>query len=228
MQPTNLLTCMDKYAINVRIMVCKCQKLPGYVQKLALASIMIVLVFHFILACSNNRSEKRLNDMYFNVVDSLLAPAIELGSSGWQVRPPKDLTALPESLMADFRKILSDSLKDSSKITLLEIWLSEETRASLMISRIAGLNLQSDTAGFMENYRHALRNEDEKQNIESGDFWHGEVYVKNILVRDSANVQFRLICMKPSNDAVELIYTTPRTVYGDYVKSIESSIGSLQ
>ncbi len=228
MQPTNLLTYMDKYAIKVRIMVCKYQKLPGYVQKLAPASIMIVLVFLFFLACSNNRSDKQVADLYFNVVDSLLAPAIELGSADWQIRPPKDLTVLPESLMADFRRILSNSLKDSSKITLLEIQLSEETRASLMISRIAGLNLQSDTAGFMENYRRALRNEDENQSIESGDFWHGEVYVKNILVSDSTSVQFRLICFKPSDDAIEMIYTTPRTVYGDYVKSIESSIGSLQ
>ncbi len=218
---------MDKYAINIKIMVCKHVRLTGYIQRLAFSSIVIVLVFLFFLACGNNRSDKRLNDMYFNIVDSLLAPAIELGHADLQIRPPKDLTALPESLMADFKKILSNSLQDSSKITLLEILLSQETKASLMISRIAGLNLQSDTAGFMENYRDALRSEDKTKSIESGDFWHAEVYVKNILVRDSSNVQFRLICLKPSNDAIELIYTTPRAVYGDYVRSIESSIGSL-
>lgn len=213
--------------MNVQIMFGRYPKPPIYIRRLVVAPIVIALVSLFFLACGNNRSDKRLNDMYFNVVDSLLAPAIELGSADWQIRPPKDLTALPESLMADFKKILSNSLEDSSKITLLEIWLSEETRASLMISRIAGLNLQADTSRFMENYRDALRSEDKTKSIEAGDFWHGEVYVKNILVRDSSNVQFRLICMKPSNDAIELIYTTPRTVYGDYVKSIESSIGSL-
>lgn len=165
--------------------------------------------------------------MHFNVVDSLLSAALELGTSDWQVRPPKDLTALPDSLMAEFRKTLSSSIKDSSKIMLLEFFLNEKTRASLMISSIAGLNLQSDTAGFMENYRLAIRDEYGMQDIESGDYWHGEVYIKNILISDSANVQFRLICLKPSNDAIELIYTTPRAVYGDYVKSIESSIGSL-
>ncbi len=198
-----------------------------YIRRLVFVPIVIALVFLFFLACSNNRSDKQVNDLYFNVVDSLLAPEIELGTTGWRIRPPRNLTALPESLMADFRKILSSSLKDSTRITLLGILMSEETRASLMISRIVGFNLQSDTAGFMENYRRALRNEDENQSIESGDFLHGEVYVKNILVSDSASVQFRLICFKPSDDAIELIYTTPRTVYSNFAKSIESSIGSL-
>ena len=198
-----------------------------YIRRLVIAPIIVALVFLFFLACGNNRSDKQVSDLYFNVVDSLLASEIELVATGWRIRPPRNLTALPESLMADFRKILSNSLEDSSSVTLLEFLLSEETKASLMISRIAGFNLQSDTAGFMENYRRALRNEDENLSIESGDFWHGEVYIKNILVSDSTSVQFRLICFKPSDDAIELIYTTPRTVYSDFVKSMESSIGSL-
>ena len=208
-------------------MVLRIPEHPGYLRRSFIASAIGALVFLFFLACGNNRSDKQVSDLYFNVVDSLLASEIELGTTGWRVRPPKNFTALPELLMADFRKILSSSIKDSSSITLLEVLLSEETRASLMISRIAGLNLQSDTAGFMENYRDALRSEDKTKSIESGDFRHGEVFVKNFLVSDSTNVQFRLICLKPSNDAVELIYTTPRTVYSDFVKSIESSIGSL-
>ncbi|MEE8418125.1 MAG: hypothetical protein V3S06_05610 [candidate division Zixibacteria bacterium] len=208
-------------------MVLRIPEIPGYSRRPFIASTIGAVAFLFFLACSNNRSDKQVNDLYFDVVDSLLASEIELGSSGWRVRPPRNLTALPESLMADFRKILSSSLKDSTRITLLGILMSEETRASLMISRIAGLNLQSDTAGFMENYRDALRSEDETKSIESGDFRHGKVYVKNFLVSDSTNVQFRLICFKPSDDAIELIYTTPRAVYSDFVKSIESSIGSL-
>lgn len=200
---------------------------PVYIRRLVLAPIVIALVFLFFLACGNNQSDRQVSDMYFDVVDSLLSPALELGTSGWQVRPPKNLTALPDSLMTEFRKTLSSSIEDSSKIMLLEFFLNEQTRASLMISSIAGLNLQSDTAGFMENYRLAIRDEYGMQDIESGDYWHGEIYIKNILISDSANVQFRLICFKPSDDAVELIYTTPRAVYGDYVRFIESSIGSL-
>jgi hypothetical protein len=200
---------------------------PTYIRRLVLALTVIALAFLFFPACGNNQSDKQVSDLYFSVVDSLLSPALELGTSDWQVRPPKNLTALPDSLMAEFRKTLSSSIKDSSKIMLLEFFLNEQTGASLMISSIAGLNLKSDTAGFMENYRLAIRDEYGMQDIESGDYWHGEVYIKNILVSDSANVQFRLICLKPSDDAVELIYTTPRAVYGDFVKSIESSIGSL-
>lgn len=200
---------------------------PIDIRRPVLAPIVIALAFLFFPACGSNQSDKQISDMNFNVVDSLLAPALELGTSDWQIRPPKDLTALPDSLMAEFRKILSSSIKDSSKITLLGFLLNEETRASMMISSIADLNLQSDTAGFMDNYRHAIRDEYGMQNIESGDYWHGEIYIKNILISDSLNVQFRLICLKPSNDAIELIYTTPRAVYSDYVRSIESSIGSL-
>lgn len=208
-------------------MFCRYPEPPTYIRRLVLAVTVIALAFLFFPACGSNQSDKQGNDMYFNVVDSLLSPALELGTSDWQVRPPKNLTALPDSLMAEFRKTLSSSIEDSSKIMLLEFFLNEQTGASLMISSIAGLNLKSDTAGFMENYRLAIRDEYGMQDIESGDYWHGEVYIKNILVSDSANVQFRLICLKPSNDAVELIYTTPRAVYGDFVKSIESSIGSL-
>ncbi len=200
---------------------------PKYIWRFIPAPIVMALVFLFFLACGNNQSDKQVSDMHFNVVDSLLSPALELGTSDWQVRPPKDLTALPDSLMAEFRKTLSSSIKDSSKIMLLEFFLNEQTRASLMISSIAGLNLQSDTAGFMENYRLAIRDEHGMQDIESGDYWHGGIYIKNILISDSANVQFRLICLKSSDDAIELIFTTPRAVYGDYVRSIESSIGSL-
>lgn len=200
---------------------------PTYIRRVILPPIVIVHAFLFFFACGNNQSDKQVSDMHFDVVDSLLSPALELGTSGWQVRPPKNLTALPDSLMAEFRKTLSISIEDSGKISLLEFLLNEQTGASLMISSIADLNLKSDTAGFMENYRLAIRDDYGRQNIESGDYWHGEIFIKNILISDSANVQFRLICLKPSDDAIELIYTTPRAVYGDYVRSIESSIGSL-
>ncbi len=71
-------------------------KPPGYIRRLVIAPIVIALVFLFHLACGDNRSDKRGNDMYFNVVDSLLAPEIELGTTGWRIRPPRNLTALPE------------------------------------------------------------------------------------------------------------------------------------
>lgn len=176
--------------------------------------------------CCARKQQTRGNEIYFEVVDSLLGPPVDL-PGGLRVRPPREFVAIPDSLLEQLKAMLADSLGGVEKIRLIRFFFDERDGAGLMVSQIKDFKLNGDTTEFMQGYRSSLRERYGADNIKSGDFWHNDIFIKNMVTNDSAGVQFRVIGLAPDSDGLELIYTVPRHVYMGMVKSVESSIGSL-
>jgi hypothetical protein len=179
-----------------------------------------------LFGCGQKR--QAADDIYFDVVDSLLEAPTYLGDTGRVLRPPKGFMALPDSLVGRLRGIMADSLGSGSRVSLMAYFWEDSTGGSLIVSRIAGLTLGGDTAAFMGEYRASLENRYGAAGVKAGDFVHNGIYFKNLIVGDSAVVTIRLIGLSDKQDAVELMFSLPSGYYPDLIKPVESSIGSLK
>ncbi len=179
-----------------------------------------------ITGCGQKR--QAADDIYFDVVDSLLEAPVYLGDTGREIRPPKGFTELPDSIMFRLRGILSDTLGDGGRVRLVAYFWQDSTGGSLIASEIEGLTLEADTAAFMGEYRRSLEERVGRAGMKTGDFVHNSIYFKNMTISDSEAVTIRLIGLDEKKDAIELLFSLPNSSYNELIKPVESSIGSLK
>jgi hypothetical protein len=193
-----------------------------------ISTLVFLLIFPLILildSCGNE--DATADNLVFEVVDSLLAPAFDVKSAGMSFRPPAGFRATGDSLREALAATLHENMSEATNIDFAELFYSEQYGSAVIVSIARGLNLHSDTASFASRYRQALAEFYDEESIVCGDFWANDVYVKNHLIEDSFAVHFNLICLSDNRDGVELEYIVARPYYTKLLKSLESSMGSI-
>lgn len=189
----------------------------------------LLLLFVFFSACDSSDNGKTITEkLSFKVVDSLLGPVYEVETVGKSFRPPVGFKPIPDSLLKTFQDEFVTVTEEKKIVYLLQFFFDHAHQAGLIVSVIRGLQLTSDTAAFIGNYRRSLIELYGNSNVRAGDYWIDSIYVKNFLVTDSVNVKFQLICLSSQGDALELQYFAPHIFYADLVRSFESSIGTIK
>jgi hypothetical protein len=179
--------------------------------------------------CSQSQNNAGISQqMKFEVIDSLLGTEYIIPNAGICIRPPVNFSPISDSLLSRLQSKLKEMFGDSEKIELQQFLMDKTNGAGMMISTIQGLSLTSDTAIFMSRFRGAIDETYNKINVKSGDYWIGDIYIKNFLIMDSLNIRFQLLCFPKENTGFELQYFSNRKTYPQLIKSIESSIGSLK
>ncbi len=168
------------------------------------------------------------DQMGFVVVDSLLGPDFTVPRAGKQLNPPRGFTPASDSVFAILQAKLQTTMGPDAGWSMVGCFLDSVHPAGLVVSVIDTLNLTADTGGYFTRYGNSLRDVSGGYDVREGEYWVRDVFVKNYLVTDSMNVQFHLLCLSESGDALELMYFAPRIIYPRYIKHFESSIGSLK
>jgi hypothetical protein len=179
------------------------------------------------VACDGGAREPSDN-LDFAVVDSLLGPAFVVPQAGKQVNPPRGFAPVPDSIFSLLWGRLEAGLGPDAGLEMVGCFLDSAYPAGLVVSVIDTLNLSGDTGTYFRVYGTSLRDSFRECEVREGEYRVHDIFVKNYLLTDSAGIRFQLLCLSETGHALELMYFAPRSIYPQYIKCFESSIGSLQ
>jgi hypothetical protein len=192
----------------------------------------IAVLFSLIVVClgcgTKDKHTPSAEHLSFKVVDSLLAPTVEIGLSGKQFNPPLGFKPTSDSILAVLREQMAAEIGIKQGVELSGCFLDPRHSAAVLLSTVNGLALAADTFFIFSDYRQSLREVYAGAEIREGEYWVHELFVKNFLITDSSNVRFQLLCLSAEGNGAELIYYAPRVHYPKLVRYFESSIGSLK
>ena len=187
---------------------------------------IVVLVTALFWGCDSSDTPKvTVEGLSFEVVDSLLGDTITVGEAGIYVVAPATYIIGPDTSLERLQRIQSRKFPDHD---LIAIYIDSTAIAALLISIIHDLNLAADTTQSMATYRKTLSENYGDSSIKTGEFLINDVLVKNSLIMDEAWVRFHLLCLTYGKPAADIEYITAKQDYAKLLKSIESSMGTIQ
>ena len=173
-----------------------------------------------------NSKKPTIETLVFDVDLTRLELAIEDAALNIEMAAPKGWKAIDESMLGQVIDGLGEKFTRGFQMAPRWVFLNEGTRAMCAVSRLEGAEgIPDETA--LESLEAAYRDEFPKATIQSAIFMKDAFRVHQLMVVTSGFVLIRLICDASENPVFEVDYVVPRDVYEAELRSIESSIGSI-
>lgn len=181
----------------------------------------VLLFTAVLLSCNNNANKKNADTVSFTINKSLLSNQKYLApNESFSVYPPKDWNRI-EAYDSEIGQMLSNQL-DSS---LLAMYVHDASNCMLIIT-----DMSKKGAEFVEAVLKApdtFYNKDSTWiDIQSSNFEYKSYTINQIVFQNADLVVFKLFIHSLS-ELYELDYIVPRAELNNFVKSVESSIGSI-
>lgn len=198
--------------------------------RVSYSAMLILLAAVVSLSCSCSADDPNMIEhLQFTVVDSLLEPVFPVPGAAMQFCPPAGFSPLPDTLLAQFRaQLYAQTPPDTRRTDIFQVFLHATHRAAVLVSLAEDLSISADPSGFVADYQQSLIETYGPNQVVSGDYLVNDVQVKNYLVSDSAHVRFQLLCLAASPPAMEVQYVVPKESYRRLLRSLESSIGTIE
>jgi hypothetical protein len=180
--------------------------------------ILVILFCLIFLSC--HRSDKNIVEAEFTVNKSLLSDSSFISKTGFSVYPPKDWLKA-ESYNTELQNKIQSRLENK----LLAIYKHDSTNCTLIISELPEANYKL-IKQFSEKHNLNLEGDSVWTNVQSSVFRYKTYEVIQIVSQNTEMINFKLYTHRLS-ELYELDYVIPRNEIPTKVKSIESSIGSL-
>lgn len=181
-----------------------------------------------IFSCDQKNVEDETN-IVFNVDSTLLAPKHEIPKLQLSFRPPKICRSLPEKFVNKISIKLDSAISPSDKFTIrpIHIFTDSLNEFNCSISQIIDSN--SDTSqSFLElHYYQFLKKSFAKENITKGAYVVNGLNITQYLIMTTERIIFKLIFTSPNNAITQIDYAIVRSIYPNFIRHIESSIGSV-
>jgi hypothetical protein len=188
--------------------------------------ILPVMVCGIFLHCGGG-SGNETGQIYFEVNDSLLAPCYHDTVHNFVLCPPKDCKAVPESDLAEAKKQI-ELVHDANKLfsyELLRFFADTLSGAVCSITRIS-YSLENKEE-FTNVYYSALNEKYPRGRINKASYKIGDLPVEQFLITTDSKVNFKIIFQTHDWSTIQIDYAVARSVYPEFIKRIESSIGSI-
>ena len=185
------------------------------------------IVIGALASCDQPNSKKpTIETLVFDVDSTRLEPAIKDATLNIKMAAPKGWKAIDESMLGQVIDGLGEKFTRGFQMVPQWVFLNERTRAMCAVSRLEGAEgIPDETA--LESLEAAYRDEFPKASIQRAIFMKDAFRVNQLMVVTSSFVLIRLICDAPENPVFEVNYVVPRGIYEAELRSIESSIGSI-
>lgn len=178
------------------------------------------------IACSS-AEEKNADALKFQVDSALLEQARALEPYQITFRAPKNWKKIDKVLFDSLRaRVAMEREEMGFSLVPLEIYSKQENEAMLAVSE---MRIPSDKDAVLGTYYSQLENAFPGFEVKQGTFTSGDLFFRQYLIYSPDRVMFKLIAHKDNTDThyLQFDYIIPREHYGNEIKAIESSIGSI-
>jgi hypothetical protein len=199
---------------------------------LCIAGLFPAIALVLLFGCNGgNTASSSLDEMNFNVHDSLLAPPVKDAALGITFRPPRGWTRVDQHIIDSARAIAIEKMgsKFDRNESMQYVYTDSATGSVLAVMRIDSFDV-ADSSASVRQFIAKLRAVDSSLRIETAVFKKGDLRVHQVRVVSGASVTLRMTFDNLSARAPVFAfnYILPRDYYSAKALEIESSVGSLQ
>lgn len=180
-----------------------------------------------IILCFLNCSSKSQDDsIQFHVDKNLLGQSYSIDSLNFSFAPPLGWNINP--LKPEFQqpqKFQSDELKSYS-LYIKTIFRDSSSSSFCSISQINSTD-SVNINQFLIAFNSLMSQQFKPENIKEGRFKRNNIEIVQFLMMTDSKVFFKLFFQPVNKYILQLDYAIDRKIYPNYIKKIESSIGSI-
>ena len=175
-------------------------------------------------------SDSTLENLEFNVTDSLLARPVTEPALGITYRPPRGWVRVEQSLIDSAQKLAAERTNlTGNGGAVLGAYGDSATQSIFLIRKIDSFDV-SDSSVTVRQYVQQLKSVDPSLDIKTAVFRVGDHRVHQIVALSATSVSLRMMFDNLQRRApmFELNFASPKEFYATKAKEIESVVGSLQ
>ncbi len=180
-----------------------------------------------LVGCKQSNPQKRTYEtLVFNVDRTRLEPAITDTTLKLEIAAPKGWKAIDDAMLVQVIDGLGDKFTQGLQMVPRWVFVSESSRAMCVVSRLEGVKVTPDET-LLKTLETACLAQFPKAIVQRTIFMKGAFRVHQLMVGASDFVLIKLVCDAHESPVFEVDYVVPRDVYEAELRSIESSIGSI-
>jgi hypothetical protein len=188
---------------------------------------VITLGVLFLLTAScRERQQSGVPVMHFTVTPSLLGPAVVADDLGIQFQPPVGWEPLSATAFDSLNQVL-ERPDDAVPLQPHYVFLDAATGSLCSVTTVHFV----DKPAFdivIDRYGQLLAAQFPEDALRRGLFDKDGIRIAQFLVQPEGRVVFKLLFEAAMGNVLQFDYIVPSAVYAAEVKTIESSIGSIQ
>ena len=187
----------------------------------------IITISGFIGCDSPNAQKQPYETLVFKVDETRLESPVTDTTLRIKIAAPKDWNKIDDSMLTQVVEKLDTQLTPQQlKIVPRWIFLNESSQAMCVVSKLNDVEITPDEA-LLKTLTTAYRNQFPSATIQQTIFMKDAFRIHQLMVVATDFVLIKLICDAPETLVFEVDYRIPRDVYQTELRSIESSIGSI-
>lgn len=182
------------------------------------------IVLWTLIGCENPKPSDE--SLVFHVDETCLEPTITDPNLKIEIAAPKGWKVIDDATLGRVVDRLGETLTQGIQIAPRWVFMDELTQAMCVVSTLEGVSTAPDGA-FFRTLESAYRRQFPMGKVQRAAFRKDAFRVHQLMVVASNFVLIKLICDAPESLVFAVDYVVPIDVYQQQLRSIESSIGSL-
>ena len=187
--------------------------------------LLIILISMALLNCTKDKTKEKPETLIFNVDSLLIGEQYTNTEIGISFYPPKEWNQISSDLMVSIEQSLQE-MEDSSAVDIIlqNVFLNQKNSCICFLSTF---QKTMPAAQIRDAYLTELYAGDIQGSVTEGSYLHNGFNIRQLIHVQDDQVTIKLICISDDEHIFLLDYIVPSQFYGQNIRSIESSIGTL-
>ena len=184
------------------------------------------MISGFVGCDSPNAKKHPYETLVFQVDESRLEPAVTDETLRIKIAAPKNWKKIDDAMLQQVTNKLDTQRIQGMQMVPRWIFLNEDSRAMCVVSKLKGVEIAPDET-LLKTLTTAYQNQFPKATVQQAVFIKDAFRIHQLMVIATDFVRIKLICDAPETLVFQVDYHIPKDVYQTELRSIESSIGSI-
>jgi hypothetical protein len=201
-------------------------KLPKEIKKEELMyKIVLFILIISVFGCAQDHTSTKFTEVTFTIDQILLEEEVLISDLDLHFSPPIGWDAISSEMLENVKQEFTVS-QDSTEVKIqpLNIFMNMENSFACFISILDSEFLPHDA---VENYLAEFRTSHQDSEYDEGTFSHRNLDFNQIIFQNNEFISIKLISINSNQKAFTIEYVVPIKHYQTELRSIESSIGSI-
>ena len=184
------------------------------------------MISGFVGCDSPNAKKQPYETLVFQVDESRLEPTVTDETLRIKIAAPRNWKMIDDAMLQQVTNKLDSQRIQGIQMVPRWIFLNEDSQAMCVVSKLKGVEIAPDET-LLKTFTTAYQNQFPKATVQQAVFIKDAFRIHQLMVIATDFVRIKLICDAPETPVFEVDYHIPKGVYQTELRSIESSIGSI-
>ena len=184
------------------------------------------MISRFVGCDSPDAQKQPYERLVFKVDETRLEPIVTDTTLRIKMAAPKHWKKIDDAMFAQIVSKVDPQRIPGLQMVPRWIFLNESSRAMCVVSQLSDIDIAPDEA-LLKTLTTAYQNQFPNATVQQTIFTKDAFRIHQLMVIAADFVRIKLICDAPETLVFEVDYHIPKDVYQTQLRSIESSIGSI-